>query len=223
MAFDFGTVALAGLEQGFHMINANAANKNAAHQAALNRDWQEKMSSTAYQRGMADMKAAGLNPILAYQRGPASSPSGATASTSTAGVAPFSSNAAQVSINRERAAAEIENMKEQNDNIRKQNNLISAQTLQATAAAGKIAAETAVVREALQRSEADAARARDVETYRKSTFGTVSTWANELIKDLSPWVSSAGEVNRMRPQSSTESYSRDDWGNVTVRSRRDRR
>lgn len=34
-------------------------------QASDNRDFQQKNSDTAYQRAMADMRSAGLNPILA--------------------------------------------------------------------------------------------------------------------------------------------------------------
>lgn len=50
-----------------------------AEQAEINRRWQERMDNTKYQRAMADMQAAGLNPILA-SGGVGAAPSGSVAS-----------------------------------------------------------------------------------------------------------------------------------------------
>lgn len=68
--------------------DANEANRDAAArsnefnsaEAVKNREFQERMSNTSYQRAMSDMRSAGLNPILAASRGGASTPSGSSAS-----------------------------------------------------------------------------------------------------------------------------------------------
>lgn len=75
----------AALNREFQQSSAREAMEFEANQAAINRRWQEQMSSTAYQRAMQDMQAAGLNPILAYTQGGASTPTGAAASGYAAG------------------------------------------------------------------------------------------------------------------------------------------
>jgi len=59
-------------------FGAQSANEANSEQAGMNRGFQEKMSNTAHQREVADLRAAGLNPLLSLGAG-ASSPSGSTA------------------------------------------------------------------------------------------------------------------------------------------------
>lgn len=64
-----------------NLESSNSAKAYNSKEAQLQRDWQEEMRGTAYQATVKDLKAAGLNPILAAFNGASSAGSGASAST----------------------------------------------------------------------------------------------------------------------------------------------
>lgn len=113
----------------------NASNAAMAEQQMR---FQEQMSSTAYQRGTADMSAAGLNPMLAYSQGGASSPGGSTAQMGNELGGAMSS-----ALSVAQTIASLENVNSQTDFQRAQtaNALASAEKIQEEIGATSASAE----------------------------------------------------------------------------------
>jgi len=117
MPWIIGGLGVAGSLLGglFGGNSQSKANKTNVRLQREQQDWEERISGTSYQRGTKDMLAAGLNPMLAFSQGGASTPS-----VSAATVQPemaisegihSAANKAMLALQAEKYKAEIDNIK----------------------------------------------------------------------------------------------------------------
>jgi hypothetical protein len=84
------------------LLGGGQAQKASRRESARNRAFQERMRNTQWQAAVEDMRAAGINPALAYSRGPNAAPGGSVAAQGdiTSGLGSATSNALQARMQR---------------------------------------------------------------------------------------------------------------------------
>lgn len=116
-----------------------SANETNIQLAKENRDWQTEMSNTSYQRAVGDLQKAGLNPMLAYQQGGASTPAGGFARVENA-IGPAMSSAQQTSQTYS-ASVQAQQNQAMTEQIKAQTDKIRSETMLHEVNAAKLAAE----------------------------------------------------------------------------------
>ncbi len=154
--------------------------------------FQERMSSTAYQRAVKDMTKAGINPMLAFSQGGASSPAGAKWEVPTVDL----TTGAQAAVSRQKGKAETKRLKGVFDLNRQLENKASAEAEESFskqvlnyALEEKTREEAKLAKNSARSVEADAnikesaiPRAKADEKFDKTTAGRIMRWINRAIR-----------------------------------------
>lgn len=163
-----------------------------AQQADIQRNYETQMSNTSHQRAVADLRAAGLNPMLSVTQGGASTPSVGIASAgslggpsasgpaASAGGLAQARNAAEAGVNSGYRAAEVQNALSNTD---AQRSLLQAQTAKTMAGVNTEAASAYMMQQVGERANADATNVR-ADLARIQSNAKYADLNNELRTDL---------------------------------------
>lgn len=181
-----GAIGLAG-----SLLGGSSAKKAAEQQ----RQWMEYMSSTAHQREVKDLRAAGLNPILSATGG-AGAPVGSSAAAQVFDPGQAANAGAEVG---QRIASARSLIQAQLDNVQQDTLTKNAQAGQAKALGLKAVADTGVadktrenldiqtkiLKQDFERGAGSAAQSKNIEEIYGGKAGIILQWINEISKALS--------------------------------------
>ncbi len=163
---------------GAELAGGVIRNKAQRAQAREQMDFQERMSNTAYQRAVEDMRLAGINPMLAYMQGGATSPSGAMAQIEDV-VGPAVSSAKH-SV---RLAQELKNMKATERDVdaaarlKQTQQFVAGEQVEETRARTKLAiADTRMRKMSLRMMQAEMPRLLNLSEVQGTKFGKVAAY-----------------------------------------------